>query len=86
MENIGVFGNSFVGTVIIVGQDILHRGFKLGDTVAGYIEAGLWVDILDGRSQEYLQIQPDKVWHICSTEMKRMGFVDSAMGDGCTII
>ncbi|KAG8883183.1 hypothetical protein FRB98_003270 [Tulasnella sp. 332] len=60
-ESCDIQGDVFIGIVAAVGGDTEGEGFNLGDAVAGYVNAGSWVDTVDGSNQVYLNAQPSYV-------------------------
>ncbi|KAG9012848.1 hypothetical protein FRB94_004994 [Tulasnella sp. JGI-2019a] len=87
LKDVELNGNGFIGVVVAIGQGIKYRGIKVGDTVAG-ITNGDQSDTLDGANQEYLTVQPGRLWPVSAAEAKELGFVKpaTAPGGACTIV
>lgn len=54
-------GCDFAGEIVEVGADAKEKGFKIGDSVAGFVRAG--VDENNGAFQEYVKTLPALIWH-----------------------
>ncbi|KAG8861708.1 hypothetical protein FRB96_002666 [Tulasnella sp. 330] len=78
-------GDSFIGVVATVERGIRDRNLNVGDTVAGYVSGGSWVDTVDGR-QAYLSIQPSCLWKLSAAATKELGVLAPVINDGCIIV
>ncbi|KAG8860074.1 hypothetical protein FRB96_004097 [Tulasnella sp. 330] len=86
-ESCDIQGDVFIGIVAAVGGDTEGEGFNLGDAVAGYVNAGSWVDTVDGSNQGCNP--PDalsQLWKLSSAAAQELGVVAPVTNDGCVIV
>ncbi|KAG8959626.1 hypothetical protein FRC03_007689 [Tulasnella sp. 419] len=56
-------GCDFAGDIVEIGRLAEGKGFKVGDSVAGFVRGG-YNDSANGAFQEYLKAPPELIWHI----------------------